>query len=112
MQNVLGGNGFLADAALSKGNVLGNTSVEVMSDHYHIERLFKRIHSEGPRRSCRRWDDIRLTAHLDDVGGVAATGSFGVKGVNSSSLESCDRILDKSALVQRIGVDENLHIHV
>src|SRR5438445_591625 len=112
MQNVFGRYGFLADAALGKGDVLGNTSVEVMSDHYHIERLFKRIHREGPRRSCRRWDDIRLTAHLDDVGGVAATGSFGVKGVNSSSLEGCDSILDKAAFVQGVSVDENLHIHV
>src|SRR6266481_5831131 len=112
MQNIFGRYGFLADAALSKGDVLWNTSVEVMSDHYHIERLFKRVHGEGPRRSCRGWDDVWFAADLDDVGGVAATGSFGVKGVNSSSLKGCDCILDKTAFVQCVSVDKNLHIHV
>src|SRR4029077_3343970 len=42
----------------------------------------------------------------------AATGSFGVKGVNRSSLEGGDCILDKDAFVQRVRVDKNLDIHV
>src|SRR5258708_3440478 len=112
MEDVLGRYRFPADAALGEGDIFGNSGIEVMSHHHHIEGLFERVHGVGPRRSCRRWDDIRLTAHLDDVRGVAATGSFGVKGVNSSSLEGCDRILDKAAFVQCVSVDKNLHIHV
>src|SRR5258706_10518583 len=112
MQNVLGRYRLLADAALGEGDILRDTTVEVMGDHDHIEGLFESIHCVRSRRTCRRWDDIRLTAHFYDVRGVPATGSFRVKRVNRSSFEGCDCVFDKTALVQRIGVDKNLHIHV
>src|SRR5258708_34809441 len=99
MQNVLGRYCFLADAVLCEGDVLRNTTVEVMGDHYHIEGLFERIHRVRPRRTCRGWDDICFTAHFDNVRGMPATGSFGVKAVNGSALESCDSIFDKAAFV-------------
>ncbi len=83
-----------------------------MSDHDHIEGLIGRIHRVGARRSCRSGKDICLPAHLDDVRGMPATGPFGVKGVDGSALEGCDSGFDKTALVQRVGVDGNLHIHV
>src|SRR5258707_11076377 len=43
---------------------------------------------------------------------MPATGPFGVKAVDGSTLESCDSIFDKTTLVQRVGVDKDLHIHV
>src|SRR5262245_10632777 len=83
-----------------------------MRDHHHIEGLLERIYSIGSRWSRRRWDDVWLAANLDDVRRVSATRPFGVKTVNSPALEGGDCIFDKTTLVQRIGVDENLHIHI
>src|SRR5262249_6956333 len=37
--------------------------------------------------------------------------AFGVERVNGSSLDGRDGLLDKTALVQRVRVDENLYIH-
>src|SRR5262245_17313097 len=112
MQNVLCRYCFFADTALGKGDILRNTTIEVMSNHDHVEGFLGRIHCVRPRRSRRSWEDICLTAHFDDVRGMPATGTFGVKGVNGSALEGCDSILDKTALVQRVGMDGNLHVHV
>src|SRR5215472_15595942 len=112
MQNVLGGDRFLADAALSEGDILRNAAVQMMSYHHHVEGFFRRIHGVGSRWSCGRRNDVRLTAHLDDVWGMPATSPFGVKGVNGSALESRDGIFDEAAFVQRVSVDENLDIHV
>src|SRR4029077_13369763 len=112
MQDVFGRYCFLADAALGEGDILRNTTVEVMSDHDHIERLIGRIHCVRTRRSCRSWKDICLTAHLDDVRGMPATGSFRVKRVDCSALESCDSAFDETALVQCVGMNSNLNIHV
>src|SRR5260221_5553129 len=43
---------------------------------------------------------------------MPAAGAFGMKGVNGSALEGRDCIFDKPALVQRVGVNGNLHIHL
>src|SRR4029077_12214262 len=104
MQNIFGRYGFLANPAFGEGNIFRNSGIEVMGDHHHIEGLIKRICSVWPRWSRRRWNDVWFAADLDDVGGVAAAGSFGVKGVNSSSLKGCDRILDKAAFIERVRV--------
>src|SRR5260370_18037686 len=83
-----------------------------MGDQNHIEGLFERIHCVGPRGACRRWDDICLTAHLNDVRGMPATGPFRVKRVNCSAFEGGNSIFDKTAFVQRVRVYKNLYIHV
>ena len=41
---------------------------------------------------------------------MAATGAFGVKGVNGAALEGGDGVLDEAALVERVGVDHDLYI--
>src|SRR5260370_24123090 len=112
MQNILGRDCFFADTALGECDIFSNSRIEVMGDHHHIEGLIKRVYSVWPRWSRRRWNDVWLAAHFEDVRGVPASRPFRVKRVNRSSLEGCDCILDETALVQRIGVDENLHIHV
>src|SRR5262249_38658055 len=43
---------------------------------------------------------------------MPAAGPFGVKGVNGSPLESRNCIFDKTALVQCVSVDKDLHVHV
>ncbi len=50
MQNVLGRDRLLADAAFGEGEVLGNALVEVMADHQHIEMFVERVLRIGPRR--------------------------------------------------------------
>src|SRR5216683_4516600 len=112
MQNVLSRYRFLTDAALGEGNVLGNAAIQMVSYHHHVERLFDRIRGVGPGWSRRRRNDVRLTAHFDDVRGVPATSPFGVKCVNGSALERRDGVFDKATLVQGVGVDKNLDIHL
>src|SRR5262249_25827662 len=112
MQDVLGGDRLLADAALGKGDILGNPPVEMMGDHEHIKSFIERIHRVGPCRIRRRRNDVRFAADLDDVGRMSATSPFSVKGVNGPALEGRDGIFDKAALIQRVGVDDNLYIHV
>jgi hypothetical protein len=44
VQDVLGGDGFLADAAFGEGHVLGDRLVEVVAHHEHVEMLLQRVH--------------------------------------------------------------------
>src|SRR4029077_8811929 len=112
MQNVLGGYGFLADPALGEGNVLRNTAVEMMGNHQHIERLVQCVHGVRSCRSRRRRDDVRFAADLYDVRGMSAAGALGMKSVNGSALKRGHGLFDKTALVQRVGVEQDLYIHV
>src|SRR5215813_905354 len=112
MQDVLSCHCFLADAAFSEGYIFRNTTVEVMSNHDHIERLIGRIQGVRSRWSCRSWEDICFAAYFDKVRGVSPAGSFGVEGVDGSTLERRDSAFDETAFVQRVGMNRNLHIHL
>ena len=110
VQDVLGGNRFLADAALGKRDVFRDAGVEVMAHHQHVQMLVERVDGVGPRRVGRRRQHVRLAAHLDDVRRVAAAGAFGVIGVDHAALERLDRGFDEAGLVQRVGVDRDLRV--
>lgn len=43
MQNVFSGNGFLADPAFCKSNILGNIAVQMMTNHQHVQMLIDGI---------------------------------------------------------------------
>ena len=62
------------------------------------------------RRIGRGGQHIALTADLDDVRRVSAAGALGVVGVDCAPLEGGDRIFDEPRLVQRVGMDGDLHI--
>ena len=49
VQDVLGGDGFLADAAFRERDVLGDRAVQVMADHQHVQMFVQRIGRVGPR---------------------------------------------------------------
>src|SRR4029077_10628653 len=83
-----------------------------MGDHDHIEGLIKRVYSVRSRWSCGRWNDVRFAANSNDVRSVSAARPFRMKRVNGSALEGRDCILDETALVQGVGMDKNLHVHV
>src|SRR5580700_3769112 len=89
MQNILRCYSLLADSTFSEGNILGNASVEVMSDHNHIESLFERIRRVRPRRTCRRRNYICLATNFDNVWSMSSTRPFRVKSVNGSTLKGC-----------------------
>ncbi len=62
----------------------------MVTHHQHVEMLFKRIHRVGTRWVCGGGDDIFLAAYPDDIGGMATTGTFGMKGVDHTVLDRAD----------------------
>src|ERR1700756_540677 len=112
MQNILRRDGFLANPALREGDIFRNSPIEVMGNHHHIEGLIKRIRSVRSRWSRRSWNYVWFAADLDDVRGMPATRSFRMKCMNGPALESGDCIFDEAAFVERVCMDQNLHIHV
>ena len=112
VQDIFGGNGLAPDAALGKGHVLGDRLVEVVADHQHIEMLFERVHRVGPRRVCAGRDHIAQARQLDNVWRMAAARALGMEGMDRTILEGGNRVLDKAGLVQRVGMDHHLHVHV
>ena len=50
MQHVFGGNGFLANTAFGKRQVFGNTRVQMMADHQHVNVFVKRVDGVGHGR--------------------------------------------------------------
>src|SRR5215470_11429675 len=112
MQNILRRDGLFANSALGKRKVFRNPRIEVMRDHHHIEGLIKGTYHIGSSWSRGRWNDVWFAAHLDDVRGMSAASPFRVKSVNGSALERCDCVLYEAALVERVSMDKNLHVHV
>ncbi len=110
VQDVLGGDGLGADARLGKGHVLGDVAREVVADHEHVEVLVKRVARVGPGRVRAAGEDVGVRDDGDDVGRVPAAGAFGVVGVDGALLEGRDGLLDEAGFVQRVGVDEALHV--
>ena len=100
MQDVLGGDRLLADAAFGEGEILGNALVEVMADHQHVEMLVERVLRIGPRRVGGRGQHVGEARNLHDVGRVTAARALGVEGVDGAALEGLDRVLDKARFVR------------
>src|SRR3546814_2193708 len=75
-----------------------------------VEMLVDRIHGIRHGRVGGRRQHIGEPGHLDDVRRMAATGAFGMEGVDGAVPERRDRILDKAAFIQRVGMDGDLDI--
>jgi hypothetical protein len=110
VQDILGGNGLCADAALGKGYVLGDILGQVVAHHEHVEVLVEGIARIRPRRVRGRREYIGVLDDGDDVWGVAATSALGVVGVYSAILERVDGGLDEAGLVERVCMDEALDV--
>jgi len=54
------------------------------------------VDGKGARGVGGGREDVGLAADADDVGGVAAAGALGVKGVNRAALEGADRVVDET----------------
>nr|GEW53102.1 chaperone protein DnaJ A6, chloroplastic [Tanacetum cinerariifolium] len=110
MQDVFGGNGLAADAAFGERDVLGDAGVEVMADHQHVQVLVDGVAGERAGRVGRAGQHVGKAARLDDVRCMAATGAFGVVGVDGAVLERRQRGFDEAGFVQGVSVDRHLNI--
>ncbi len=54
---------------------------------------------------------MRLTADLDDIGGMPATRALRVKGMDRAAFHGGNGILNKAAFIECVGVDHHLNIH-
>jgi len=100
------------NAAFCERQVFGNAAVEVVGHHDHIEGLFERVRGVRACRARRSRNDVCETTDLNNVRCVASAGAFGMERVNGSAFECGNRVFDKAAFVQRIGVDQDLDVHV
>ncbi len=110
MQDVFGGDGFAADAAFGEGHVFGNARVQVVTHHQHVQVFVDGVTRERPRRVGGAGQHIGETAGLDDVRCMAATGTFGVVGVDGAALERGEGGFDKARLIEGVTVDRHLHV--
>ena len=110
MQDILGRDGLLADAAFGERQILGDRRIEMVAHHQHVEMLVDGVAGERPGRIGRGRQHVLQARNLDDIGRVAAAGAFGVERMNGAALERLDGVLDEAALVQRVGVDHHLHV--
>ena len=112
MQDVFGGDRLPADAALREGDVLGDRR----SRWWHTISMSRCSSSvltrEGPRRVGRARQHIGQAGDADDVRRMAAAGTLGVKGMDRAALEGGDRVFDEARLVQRVGMDRDLHVEL
>ena len=90
----------------------GIFGIEVVADHDHVEQLGLRVDAVRQRRVGRAGQDVVLADDLEDVRGVTAAGAFGVVGVDRPAFEGGDRVLDVAGLVERVGVDGDLDVHI
>ena len=111
MQDILGRDGFAPDAAFGEGHILGHLAIEVVADHQHVEMFFDGIHRVGHGGVGGRGQDVLAGHHLDDIGRVAAACPFGMEGMDRAPPDRGQRVFDKAAFVQRIGMDHHLNIH-
>ena len=65
MQDILGGDGFGANAAFGEGDIFGNLRIEMMADHEHIEMLGNCVDGVGASGIRRRWQNIRETRRCE-----------------------------------------------
>ena len=91
VQDVFRRDGFVADAALGKRDVLRNVLVEMVADHQHVEVLVERVDGKRARGIRRARQHVRFAAHADDVGRMSATGALCVVRVDRAPFERRDR---------------------
>ena len=110
VQHVFGRNGLGADARFGEGDVFRNVAREVVADHEHVEVLVEGVEGVGARGVRAAGQDIRVLDDGDDVWRVAATRAFGMVSMNSAAGDGFDGLFDEAGFVERVGVDEALHI--
>lgn len=112
VQHVLGRDGLGPDPRLGEGHVLGDVAAQVVAHHEHVEVLVQRVARVGPRRVRRARQHVGVLDDADDVGRVAAARALRVVRVDGAPLEGRDGRLHVPGLVERVRVDQALHVHL
>ena len=112
MQDVFRRDSFLADAAFGKGNIFRNARIKMMADHEHIQMLIHRVHRIGHGGVGGRRQHARFTDQAQNIRRMAATRTFGMEGLNGAAANGLDGFLNKTAFIQRVGMDGDLNIHL
>ena len=112
MQNVLGRDRLWADARVREGDVLRDGGVEVVAHHEHVEVLLGGVAREGQCRIGRGRQDVGVLRQGDDVRCMAAARALGVESVDDTSADGAAGVLHETALVERVGVDGDLHVEL
>lgn len=112
MQHVLRRDRLRANPRLGEGHVLGDVARQVVADHEHVEVLVERVARVGARGVRAAGQDVGVRDDGDDVGRVPAAGALGVVGVDGAARDGGEGGLDVPGLVERVGVDEALHVHL
>lgn len=108
VQAALGRDGLATDTTFSKVHVLGQVLIQMVADHQHVDVLVESVLGEGQSRRGTGGQNVGLATDSNDVGGVSASSSFRVVGVNRASIDGAHSRLHKSGFVQGIGVNSCL----
>ncbi len=76
VEDVLGRDGFAANAAFSESHVLGQIGIEMVADHQHVEMFVNGVDRVRPGGIGGTGQHIRFTANSNDVRRVAAAGAL------------------------------------
>ena len=110
MKNIFGCDGLLTDAGFREGEILCNVGMQVMTYHQHVQVFVQCIDRIGTCRIRGRRQHIFLADDRYDVGRVAAPGAFGMERMNSPVFHRGDRVFQKAAFVNGVGMNGYLHI--
>ena len=110
VQDVFGSDGFFADAALGKCQILGDGRIQVVAHHQHVHVFVQRVDGVGACGVGGGGQHIGLAHHFQNVRRMAATRAFGVKGVDGATLECGHRVFHKTRLIQGVGMDGDLGV--
>ena len=88
MQDILRCDGFAADAAFGEGHVLGQTGVQMMANHQHVEMLVNRIDSIRPRRIGELGRTLGSPQTANNIRGVSAARALRMIGVDGAALDA------------------------
>ena len=112
VENVFSCNGLRADSGIREGNVLGNTFVQMMAYHQHIQMLIDGVDGERHCRICGRRENVGERGCPDDVRSVSAAGALCVVGMDRAAGNGVQCVLHASAFVQGICMDCHLYVIV
>ena len=110
VQDVFRRDSLAADARFGERHVFGDARVQVVADHQHVEVFVNRVDRVRSRRISGRRQHETFAAHLDDIGGMSTSGTFGVIGMDGAAFECGNRVFDETGFIQRVSVDGDLHI--
>lgn len=111
MQNIFGSDRFPANARFGEGDVFSDIWIEMVADHQHVEMFIDGVDGIRQRRVGGGGQNIRMCAGGDDIRRMAATCAFGMESMNGAIADRCQRILNKTGLIERVAVQRYLNVH-